>query len=750
MRNELSEDKQPTFAVNRHQAKAEGAFLASAAGDALGWPQETRGKNVHPRKIAARTEFSSWVRLVGGRFYRYEQEINRGEYSDDTQLMLAVARCRTLATSGWWKAFTRTELPLWSLYERGGGVSTKRSVRSWLRGVPPWENNEGGQLASYFSAGGNGVAMRVLPHAIYHAGKDDPSQLIHDIFLDGISTHGHPRALVGAVAYGFAAWWFLRSQETIAFGEIVDVLLRKVDLWGALPEAQPPDESWANASAEASRGMYREQWSATLEEMVALLNSVQTGLNAGAISNDEAVLREIGAYGRTKGAGTITAAAALYLAARYAAQPAQGILRAAFGYGTDTDTIASMVGGLAGCLAGKDWIPPAWYSVQDCEYIRQLASVVAQGPDQQTLQRKPPAVVGRRQIDSIHRTLTEEKQTNLILDGVRRAKVLFISQPQPVSRSNTVRSWSLRVEDGQTIYVNIQSRIPQELRQTKDGGRVGTAEEPRTRRDDELNERAKRDERLRVLIGRGAEIAGGAAGSVVGTVLGALLSGPSGVAVGGTIGAAATMAVKAIGHDLSWRLLSPREQVRVGGVYALAAAEIVRRCEKGEEVRDDGFFDAGHGVRSDAEEVWESALLKSQREPEERKLPYMAHLLANVAFDKKISAAMAHQMTRAAESMTYRQLCILQLSASKEKFNLRKRSYEGQDSSSKDLYQIIYEYYDLYNKGLINFGGTVAATLVDVNPGAATSQALGVDIHHQMRLHSIPAEELAPIAAQLR
>ena len=76
----------------------------------------------------------------------------------------------------------------------------------------------------------------------------------------------------------------------------------------------------------------------------------------------------------------------------------------------------------------------------------------------------------------------------------------------------------------------------------------------------------------------------------------------------------------------------------------------------------------------------------------------MAHLLANMAFNTEISAAMAHQMTKAAESMTYRQLCILQLSATKENFDLRKRSYEGEESFPKNLYQIIYEYYDLYKQ----------------------------------------------------
>ena len=136
-------------------------------------------------------------------------------------------------------------------------------------------------------------------------------------------------------------------------------------------------------------------------------------------------------------------------------------------------------------------------------------------------------------------------------------------------------------------------------------------------------------------------------------------------------------------------------------MFTLAAAEIVERCRNGESVRDDGFFDSGGDGRSDAEEVWESTLLKSQREPEEKKLPYMAHLLANLAFNPEISAAMAHQMTKEAEYMTYRQFCILQLSVERERFKLRDESYRGQAGPvSKELYQILYEYHDLYNRGV--------------------------------------------------
>ena len=458
MENKSPTDEQLVLGEIRQHQKAEGAFIASAAGDALGWPQELPNKRAYPNETSSKTGFSNWLRWGGGRFYRHEQEIKAGEYSDDTQLMLAVARCRTFSPSSWWRAFTRTELPLWSLYERGGGVSTKRAARAWSLGVAPWEHTESDQVARYFNSGGNGVAMRVLPHSIYFGGKEDPSQLIDDIFLDGISTHGHPRALLGAAAYGFAAWWFIRSQKTIAFGELIDVLLTEVDVWGTLPNLPSSNLSWTEAAT--SQGDYRDQWSAALSEMLELLNSVQVALNDGAISNDEAVLRRIGAYGRTKGAGTITAAAALYLAARYAAQPSHGVVRAAFGDGTDTDTIAAMVGGLAGCMAGSEWIPQDWLAVQDIEYIRRLASLVAEGPDQQEFESQEPMLIGRRHLDSIRRILRNEEKTEFSLDGIRRAKVIAVSQPRSSSRSNSVRTWSLRIEDGQSIYVNIYSRTP--------------------------------------------------------------------------------------------------------------------------------------------------------------------------------------------------------------------------------------------------------------------------------------------------
>ena len=171
-----------------------------------------------------------------------------------------------------------------------------------------------------------------------------------------------------------------------------------------------------------------------------------------------------------------------------------------------------------------------------------------------------------------------------------------------------------------------------------------------------------------------------------------------GGAAGGAASAVVGMTLQGLGYELSSRVLGPREEARIGTVFTLAAAEIHERCNNGEKVREDGFFTPNEDGRSDAEEVWENVLLKSQREAEEKKLPYMAHLMANIAFDDTISAEMTHQLIKLAEDLTYRQLCILQLSVVKDRFNLRKGNYFDTEDFPIELRQILYEYHVLHSR----------------------------------------------------
>ena len=125
---------------------------------------------------------------------------------------------------------------------------------------------------------------------------------------------------------------------------------------------------------------------------------------------------------------------------------------------------------------------------------------------------------------------------------------------------------------------------------------------------------------IRRLIERGTEIAGGSFSGIAAAATGFVLGGPEGAVVGGAVGSSAAMGFRWLGTEISSRLLGPREQQRIGYVFTLAASEIAMRIKDGEAVREDGFFDERSDRRSDAKEVWEGILMKSQSEPEEKEI----------------------------------------------------------------------------------------------------------------------------------
>ena len=254
-------------------------------------------------------------------------------------------------------------------------------------------------------------------------------------------------------------------------------------------------------------------------------------------------------------------------------------------------------------------------------------------------------------------------------------------------------------------------------------------------------------DRLRRLIDEGAGITGAAGRAALG-----LLSGDPLVAAGlGGAGAAAASALRQLGHEFADRFLAPRERKRVGAVLAVIAEDLQEHRARGGELRTDGFFDAGPGDRRDADEVAESLVLKCQREPEEKKIPYMGHFFANVAFSPDVSALMAHQLAKHAEQLSFRQFCLLNIATyPKPQHRLRAEDYRDQEGITVEVMQVLYEVLDLYNRGFVNFGGEVAFGPTDVNPGSMKTQGLGVVLMALLDVKRIPEEDLTPIIAQLR
>ncbi|MCY4297891.1 MAG: ADP-ribosylglycohydrolase family protein [Flavobacteriaceae bacterium] len=77
------------------EEKFKSSLKLAAIGDALGWMTEFKNSIIPIEKkpeMNRITSFHKWKKLVGGRFHLYIDEIKLGSYSDDTQLMLSVAR----------------------------------------------------------------------------------------------------------------------------------------------------------------------------------------------------------------------------------------------------------------------------------------------------------------------------------------------------------------------------------------------------------------------------------------------------------------------------------------------------------------------------------------------------------------------------------------------------------------------------------------------------------------------------------
>ena len=439
--------------------RARTPMLAGAVGDALGWPIENRSGLVGGvSKVQPRLELIDWERREGGRYAPHQIEIEAGSYSDDTQLTLAIARSR-LRGRAWWQHWTDFELPMWLVYERGGGGASKRAAQAWNRGQAPWsEELKPTDRERYFEAGGNGVAMRILPHVLV-IDTEDFEVLASDILADGVCTHGHPRALLGALAHGYALWLALarRQKQPLRFGELVERTIEGEECWGRMPTPRPELSEW-RAQLEATRPQFSETWERTRGEMRNLLETCRDSLDRGSLAVDRETLEAIGAFdAKANGAGTIAAATSVFLASRYASQPSQGLTAAAFAKGADTDTIAAMTGSLLGAIHRDGWPAGLRAKVQDARYIDTLAGQLASGTHKKNLEPAGPwRQPDRREL--WQKLESSEAQAVLKLPVFGSSKLARIREI-PTKSASVIREWVLHTEEGLTLFVKRVSPV---------------------------------------------------------------------------------------------------------------------------------------------------------------------------------------------------------------------------------------------------------------------------------------------------
>ncbi len=245
------------------------------------------------------------------------------------------------------------------------------------------------------------------------------------------------------------------------------------------------------------------------------------------------------------------------------------------------------------------------------------------------------------------------------------------------------------------------------------------------------------------IIDTTAEYSGIAVGAAIGAGIGTVVAGPAGAVGGSLLGTAVEKAFVWAGNEIKNRCLSTSENRKIGSVYESAKANISRKIEAGIPLRSDSFFCAELGDRSSAEEVLEGTLFAAQRENEEKKLPYLASLYANINFDETISRPMANQLIKIASSISFRQLVILSVigksSSGTLDLPLRDTAFRGFDNYN-DM-SIAAEVFDLYRMSLIISSSAIldAASFV---PSLLVMNGMGELLYSHMELFNMPLDDV--------
>ena len=289
-------------------ARACGALLGTFVGDALGMPFEGAAPEAIPER----------VEMIDAR-------LGRGTYTDDTQMMVALAE--SLLDRGQVDeehlahAFQEAYDP-----ERGYGGGTRRVLELWAAGTPV--TAAASQIFDGQGSRGNGAAMRIAPIAVRFA--HDPDNLCYQAARSARVTHAHPVGVDAAVVQAAATGAALRTDDILE---------------AALAAAQ---------TREMKHGL-------------------------GAVGDLLAATRkEIEAYRQLQSSSDAqqSVCAAVYAAV---AHPAfDEAVSFAVGLGGDTDTVAAMTGAIAGARDGASSIPSRWLeALEDGERGRRYVEALA-------------------------------------------------------------------------------------------------------------------------------------------------------------------------------------------------------------------------------------------------------------------------------------------------------------------------------------------------------------------------------------
>lgn len=300
-----------------------GALLGTAVGDALGMPVE----GWHATSIA---------RQYGAIREMLPARLGRGTYTDDTQMMIALAesmvRCQKVDGEDIANTYVKFCDP-----RRGYGGGALRALQRINNGISWRESGMGDFPGGSF---GNGGAMRIAPIGIVY-GSGDVERLREVVEAAVYCTHTHPLGIDGAVC-----------------------LARAI---GIVAQHDPPSECLSNDA-----GLKTIHAAVRTDEFHAALDQIAQLLQKTALSVEQVVSR-LG-----HGVAAIEAVPAALYAFLAHSQSFEEAVVYAVGLGGDTDTIGAMTGALSGAYLGDSQIPARWLdALEDGKYGRSYIAQLA-------------------------------------------------------------------------------------------------------------------------------------------------------------------------------------------------------------------------------------------------------------------------------------------------------------------------------------------------------------------------------------
>ncbi len=281
-----------------------GALLGTFVGDALGMPLE----GLH-----------SILRLGEVR-EMLEARLGRGTYTDDTQLMIALAEALLDIPAGGELELERVAARFAESFDpaRGYGANTRRILAAFRRGEP-WR----GVVQAHLLPGGsyaNGAAMRVAPMALAY--YPDPAAVAAAAEAQAeVTGHTHPMGRFGARLVALAVLRALRRG----------VERRPFDFAGFVAELRAPAPA----------------------EFAAALDWI--------VDNPDSAPRHAARRLGTGLRASRSVPAALWAFASSVTDPEEAIVRAV-NLGGDADTIGAITGAVTGAYHGADALPASWLS----------------------------------------------------------------------------------------------------------------------------------------------------------------------------------------------------------------------------------------------------------------------------------------------------------------------------------------------------------------------------------------------------